>query len=58
MADEIMKSLGDIDVLLSKGEFLQQNTNVQGQILSLYFGANYKYLSMEEMLTELETYKA
>jgi|TARA_R110000772_G_scaffold57747_1_gene130618 hypothetical protein len=58
MDNDIMKSLGDIDVIIAEGEFLKQNTSVQEQILSLYFGWDFKKYEMEYMLTILETYKS
>ena len=56
--NDIMKSLGDIDVIIAEGEFLKQNTSVQEQILSLYFGWDFKKYEMGYMLTILETYKS
>jgi hypothetical protein len=57
MDNEIMKSLGDIEILLAKGEFSKQNKSVQEQIFSLYFGAKWYQIDRTYMVSVLESYK-
>tara|TARA_R110000737_G_scaffold340175_1_gene362780 strand:- start:809 stop:970 length:162 start_codon:yes stop_codon:yes gene_type:complete len=53
-----MVSLGDVDIIVDTGIVHLQTKEIQEQIFSLYFGAEWNTFTKESMMEILESYKS